>query len=391
MKEPSTFILMLLGTFASVSAVLFTPALPQIAHILHISEAMAQLTITLYLIGYAIGNLPYGPLSNRLGRKPTLFIGIIIALIGNGMMALLPLFPSFGLLLVGRFLNALGASVGLKIAFTMIGDIYSHEKATKKISFLMLAFAMGPGLAIVLGGILTTYAGWTSNFYFLIFYSLLLLALSTQLPETCQKIDKKALQIDKILEGYGQKFKNRRLMLCACLMGCGTAVIYLFAAAAPFIGIEQLGFSPEKYGFLNFIPPLGMVIGSFFAIKLAGKQETLATMKLGISIALGVSALMFFLFVAGMVNLWTLFIPMPFLYIGEALVFANASSLALSHAQNKSNASAVMNFVNLGLSFVILSLFGLISFPASYLIPLVFFLLTLVMLFLRFRLEKLPL
>ncbi len=388
-KEPSLFILLLLVSFASISAVLFTPGLPQIAMQLGVSDATAQLTITVFLIGYALGLLPYGPLSNRYGRKPTVYLGISIAILGCLLVLLVEKFHSFPLLILGRLMMALGSSVGLKIAFTMIGDVYQHERATKKITYLMLSFAIAPALAIGVGGFLTDRFGWASCFYFQTGYSIFLLIMAFFLPETCREIDPHALKVKTIAEGYLQKIKNKKLVICAMLMGCGTSIIYLFAAEAPFIAINQIGLSAERYGLLNFIPPVGLIAGSLLANALAGKKPQLSVMMLGIAIACTFTAVMFILFLLNIVNPWTLFIPMPLIYLGESLVFANATSLVLSHAKNKSYASAAMSFLNMGMSVVTLLVFESLPSHSVIVMPLVFTFLAAAMILLRGRLSHL--
>lgn len=389
-KEPSLFILLLLVSFASVSAVLFTPGLPQIADQLGISEAKAQLTITIFLIGYAFGLLPYGPLSNRFGRKPTAYLGISIAIVGCLLILLVQKIPDFSLLLIGRLLMALGSSVGLKIAFTIIADAYQHEKATKKITYMMLSFAIAPALAIGAGGFLTNQFGWISCFYFLTGYSLFLMILTSFLPETCQELDPHALKIQTIAEGYLYKLKNKKLVICAILMGCGTSVIYLFAAEAPFIAINHIGLSADTYGLLSFIPSVGLIAGSLWANALAGKRSPLFVMLLGMLIALFFAAAMLVFFALDMINAWTLFLPMPLMYLGESLVYANASSFILSHAKNKSYASATMSFLNMSLSVVTLIVFESLPTRSLVVMPLVFTCATAAMVVLRDKLAALP-
>lgn len=388
-KEPSLFILLLLVSFASVSAVLFTPALPEISKFLGISNGKAQLTMSVFLIGYAIGTLPYGPLSNRLGRKPVIYIGTLLATFASLLIIFAGKAQLFWLFVAGRFLMALGSSVGIKIAFTMVGDVYSHEKATKKLSYILLGFAIAPGLAIALGGILTDKFGWESCFYFLTGYSVLLFILSFFLPETGPEPDPEALNLANIKTGYLQKLKNKKLVTCALLMGCGTSFVYLFASEAPFIGIGRIGLKADVYGLLNFIPPVGMIIGSVCANLLAGKKNPLAVIQQGILISLACSLLILFLFLLDIVTPWSLFIPMPFLYIGLALVFSNASSLAMTHAKNKSNASAVMNFINMGVSVITLFIVEALPEHQPFIMPLFFILIGGAMILLRMRLQVL--
>ncbi|MBS0622270.1 MAG: MFS transporter [Verrucomicrobia bacterium] len=102
-RKPSLFPLLLLISFASVFAALFTPALPQMAASMGVSNQTAQLTMTVFLVGYALGYLPYGPLANRWGRKPTLYLGIFIAILGCLLAVVAATYRSFGMLLFARF------------------------------------------------------------------------------------------------------------------------------------------------------------------------------------------------------------------------------------------------------------------------------------------------
>jgi len=283
---------------------------------------------------------------------------------------------------------ALGSSVGIKIAFTMVGDIYKAEKATQKISLLILAFAIGPGLATAIGGFLTGSLGWESCFYFLTAYSLLLLWLTSLLPETAKSLDPNALQVRSIFFGYLAMLKNKRLIFAALLMGSGSSILYLFAANAPVIGINKIGLSPEVYGLFNFIPPLGMFLGSALAHFLAGKKPILNIIGKGIVISFAGAIAMFLFFLMGWVNVWTLFFPMPLVYIGLSLVFSNASAFAMTSAHNKSNASAMMNFLNIGLStFALLTTQGILL-NQTYSMALAFVLISCLMAALLFLLHR---
>src|SRR5579872_5320134 len=165
--HPSLIVLLLLVSFGSVGAVLIAPALPAIQLFFNRSVGEAQLVITAYLAGYGLGQLPYGPMANGLGRKKTLMIGIIIAIFGSLLCVLSKTTHSFALLIFGRFVQALGACVGLKISFTMIADCFEQKEATRKVSQLIFAFAIMPGVAMAIGGWLTQMFDWQSCFYFL--------------------------------------------------------------------------------------------------------------------------------------------------------------------------------------------------------------------------------
>lgn len=388
-RKPQLWILLLLVSFASVSAVLFTPALPSIASFFNVSMAQSQLTITAFLIGYALGQLPYGPLANRLGRKITLYIGISLAILGSLLCAFSSSMQSFELLVFARFLQALGACVGLKVSFTMIADVYNQTDATRIFSYVIMAFAIMPGLAIAVGGLLVQMFHWESCFYFLSFFGAALLCLSARLPETAKSLDRAALKLSSVIEGYRLKFKNQRLVTSAIVMGCGTAIVYIFAAKAPFIGITLMGMQPKAFGIYNLIPVLGMLLGAYFAAKLAGRLSVLNILLMGMIACLFMTLSMLIPFFLGILNPNTLFFPMLLVYASESLIFANISSLGLSHAKNKSNGSAVLNFINLGIAVIAVLLLEFIYPDSALVMPVSFVVIFGIMILFWIRLKKL--
>jgi len=350
--------LVLLVSFGSVCAVLFTPGLPAIAKHFGISMSDAQLTISLFLVGYALGQLLYGPLANRFGRKPTLYLGIGLEIVAACLCCFAASIEAFWLLVLARLLMALGAGCGLKMTFTLIGDVYPQQQATRIISYLILAFAITPGLAVSLGGYLVENISWQSCFYLLVGYGVLLLILCSRLPETAAKKDTQALRASLILKGYLAQLTNVQLICCAGLVGAGTAIVYIFASLAPFLAMSQLQLNPSQYGLYNLLPPIGMLLGSIWAMYLAEKWSANRCIGLGLAIALLGEVLMWMVSFGGYVSAWVLFLPMIVIYAGLSLVFANASSLATSGATDKAYASAMMNFINMGFSVVCVFLLG---------------------------------
>lgn len=387
-RKPSLLTLLLLMPFASISAVLFTPALPEIAKVLRVTDGQMQAAMTLFLLGYAFGNLPYGPIAKRFGRKPAIYLGVTLAILGAFLTLMGGNHHFFSLFLAGRFLSALGSSVGMKISFTIIADAFEHAQATKKLSLATLAFAIAPGIAVGLGGFLTTHYGWQSCFYALIAYSCLVFVFSLFLPETAPYLDKDALNIANIKEVYKRKLKNGKIIYSSLIMGCVSSIIYLFSTLAPFLGINRIGLNPEEYGFLNLIPPLGLIAGSFVSHRLAAHKEKLAVVRLGGLIAAGVVVVMLCLFIFEKVNLWTLFLPIPFLYFGASLIFNNASSFAMEHMHDKSNGAALMSFINMMLTTVAVLIVQTLNSPIPVLMPLCFLFFALFVLVLQSLLRR---
>lgn len=366
------FTLLLMISFASVNAVLFTPALPQIATYFGISDDTVQWTITWFLIGYALGQLLYGPIANRYGRKPALYAGILLQILSSLACVIAGKLHNFDLLIVARFALALGSGVGLKMTFTLVNECYEPKAASKKVAYLMLAFAITPGLAVALGGILTTHFDWMSCFYALAIYGIILLLLTTRLPETLASLDKNAFNLRHLSKAYGAQFKNISLLSGGILMGACTGFVYLFAAEAPLLAINLLGMSTAEYGLANLLPPIGLALGSICSAKLTDRHDLSTMIKIGIVIATLGSLLMLTASLLHLSPWYSLFITMVLIYFGLSFIMANASALAMSHVKDKAHGSAVMSFMNMGFAtLLVLSLgwFPLhsITLPSMYL------------------------
>jgi len=183
-SPPSLITLALLISMPSLSALFFTPGIPHISTYFNISSSLTQLSVSIYLIGYALGLLIYGHLAKLYGRKKAIYLGLTIAIIGSISCTLSELFYSFNFLIFGRFILALGASSGYSVTFIIINDYYSHEKVRKIIPLVAIGLSTLPFASTVLGGFMVDYLGWSSTFYLLAVYILFVLFMSTRLPET---------------------------------------------------------------------------------------------------------------------------------------------------------------------------------------------------------------
>ncbi len=355
------FTLLLLISFASVNAVLFTPALPAIAYFFNISADQAERTISWFLVGYALGQLFYGPMSNRLGRKPTLYIGIGLQIISSLLCVFAGFIHVYPLLVAARLFCALGSGVGIMMCFTLVNECHEPKIANQKIAYLILAFAITPGLSVTCGGLLNSYFGWTSCFYAGALYGVILLILATRLPETLATKDHEALKITRLLTSYSHQFKNRTLVLGGLLMGLSGCFIYIFAALGPFIAITLYHMSSVEYGSAYLLPSIGLILGSLVNAKLTLHYPTLTLIRAGISIAILGVALMFATSMLHCSGMLSLFIPVIIIYFGLCFLLTNASGYAMSEISNKANGSAIMNFINLSTIAISVLLLGLFS------------------------------
>jgi DHA1 family bicyclomycin/chloramphenicol resistance-like MFS transporter len=344
-RTPPTLILILLAGFAAFSTVIIGPSLPAITHAFQINAGHAQSLVTIFLLGYACGQLIYGPLANRFGRIQAFYFGLSLAIVAAALCIGAQLLHNFLLLEIGRFLGAVGACCGLVVSYTIVSDFYHTQQARAIYSYLTIAFALSPAVATALGGMLQQYFNWSGAFYLLFFYGIFLLYLASRLPETSSDRDYHALQPSKILYNYLQVFKNRFLVLNALIYGMSTMCAYVYVTEAPFIMIKHLGLSPASYGWLAMLPFLGVLAGALSGPKIAHYFSSQQIIKYGLFIEFMVALLLLALFACNIITLLSFLMPMVIFMYVHSLVLSNCSTMALQNIKDRSNSSAVFSFL----------------------------------------------
>lgn len=252
----------------TVALHIFVPALAAAAADLGTTQSGAQLTITVYLIGLAGGQLLYGPLSDRYGRRPVLLGGLGLYL--AGLLLAIPA-PNIGVLLVARVLQSLGACGSLVIGRAMVRDVSTREDAAKKLAILTTAMTLTPALAPAIGGMVSGAFGWRAVFVVLAGIVAMLAALVLfTLPETNRH--RVALPgVGAVLAGYLRLVRVPAFRAYLVAGACGGTSLYAFLAVAPFLLVDRLGRSPEEVGFDCLIVVFGMVGGALLASRLAAR------------------------------------------------------------------------------------------------------------------------
>jgi len=323
-----------------------------IAKQFHISGGAVQWTVTLFLISYAIAQLIYGPIANRLGRKPTLYIGLTVAMLGSLLCAFSDhVLHSFVLLLIARLIQAIGASVGLVLTFTIINDFYYPEQARKITAYTTTAFAIMPGLSVTIGGYLTEYLGWASCFYFLTGYFFVTLMLTSLLPETHQPSAHPESE-ETAFKKYWLAFSHFPLTGYSLLLGSTTVMIYLFSSNSPILMINHLHFSPSVFGLINLIPSAMYLIGNMVVANTAKKFSARPSILFGIIAIAICSIALFILACLNALSVYSLIIPIAIVYFFIPMVYTNSSVLAIGHYPDKASASATLAFINMATATV---------------------------------------
>ena len=162
--RPSFAILVAISAIGPLALNIFIPSMPGLQAEFGVSYGMAQLTLTLYLIGMAVCQLIYGPLSDRHGRRPMLLGGLAVFVVASLAAAVA---PSIKVLIAARLLQAIGGAAGIVLARAMVRDVFERDKSASVISYITMACVVAPMVAPVLGGFIDKVSGWRMDFWLL--------------------------------------------------------------------------------------------------------------------------------------------------------------------------------------------------------------------------------
>lgn len=282
--------LLVLVTLSGTTAMhIFMPALPLAGSDLQASPASMQQTITLYILGLAFGQLIYGPISDTIGRRPTLLVGLAIYLVSS-IFALMA--PTLEWLLIARLAQALGGAAGITLGRAIVRDTSTPERATKDLALLNLLTLVGPGLAPVLGSFLAEHFGWRAIYVFLVaIASVMVLCAWRLLPETHHQ--RSPLAFGRIARDYGQLLGNRRFVGFMVGGGCSSTALYPYLATSPYIVHGQLNLAISQIGWFAAVTIAGASVGSMLTRRLVGllRLEIFLFLGAGLGLTMAVTLL----------------------------------------------------------------------------------------------------
>jgi len=286
--KPPIWLLVLVTLSGTMAMHIFVPALPLAGADLHASSASMQQTITLYVVGLALGQLIYGPISDTWGRRPSLLVGLGIYFSAS-LVALWA--PTVEWLLAARLCQALGGAAGITLGRTIVRDTSLPEHAAKNLALLNLLTLVGPGLAPVAGGYLADHFGWRSVYIFLVgFGAIMLLCAWRRLPET---IDKRCdLAVRAIAQGYKRILSNRRYLGFMVGGACTSALLFPYLATVPYIVHGQLGYPISVIGWFTAFTIIGACLGTFITRKFAGRVPISRILYAGAGVGLSMAVLL---------------------------------------------------------------------------------------------------
>lgn len=342
--EPAPSNRLLLGLLAAITAAgpiamnIYLPALPRVQAYFGTSVADVNLTVSLPLIAFAIGVFVYGPVSDRFGRRPVILGGQLVFALGN----LLCLFaPSFGMLLAGRVVQALGTSAGLVVARAMLGDLYGREKMARMLAYLTMIIVIGPTVSPLIGGFVTEAFGWHALFGLLLATNFVILAVVWRfLPETRSDADRR--QGASGLARMSLAVVRQPTFLGLALQsGMIFSVFLAFISIVPYVMVS-LGHSSTEYGLWYLAVAIGYFLGNWVVTRFATRAGLRRLIEMGMAIQLVSAVGGAGLVLAGFWQPAALFLPMGVLSFGQGLALPNITASAVALAPRTPGAASSM-------------------------------------------------
>ena len=333
-------ILSALAAFGPLSIDMYLPSLPTLATIFDATPGQVQLTLSAFFIGFAFGQLLYGPLSDHYGRKPILLIGISL----YGLTSLLcAMSPSIEAMIGLRFLQALGGGAGTVISRAIVRDLFPGDRAAQVLSTLMLVTAIAPLGAPLLGGYILYWSGWQMIFGGLgVFGLVCLAAVVWKLPESHPAAPHRSSGLTELIRPYGSILGHRQALGAIVAGGMAFAGMFAYIAGSPFVYIELFGVAPEHYGYLFALNVIGLMLGAWLNRRRVLEVGVETMLTRGTQVAALAGCCLFALAWLGIGGLWGIVAPL-FVYITTLnLIAANAMTKALEYFPQHAGATAAL-------------------------------------------------
>lgn len=324
-KNVIVLILGMLIAIGPFSIDMYLPGFASVADEFQVDISQVGLTLTSYFIGIALGQLAYGPLMDRFGRRRPLIAGLILFIIASLICAF-----SWNLnaLIISRFFMALGGCAGMVASKAMVRDLFEKEQVADVLSTLMLIMGVAPIIAPTIGGLVIAAFDWEAVFYILaVFASLMLFNVKYILPESAKPNLGTSLRPKAVAKEYWSILRNRDFFVFSIARGFAIGALLSYVASAPFVFIEYFGMTEQQFGWIFGGNAFGLILGSQLN-RLALKRFTLLQITIATSVLLTVLTFIGLTSTLVSVQFWVVY---PILFLMLFLIgFQNPNVTALS-------------------------------------------------------------
>ncbi|WP_422692686.1 multidrug effflux MFS transporter [Comamonas endophytica] len=369
---PFLFLLAMITALDAMAIDMYLPAFPSVARELGASAGQIQQTLSIFLVGLALGQGLYGPLLDRFGRRWPLLIGLSIFVLGSLIAALA---PTVEWLLAARFLQALGAAAGLVAPRAIVSDVCTVQESARVFSVLMQVMMIAPILAPVAGSWLLTHGGWRMVFWTLAVVGALGTAWSLRaIPETLARERRAPLHPGAIARAYAQQCRDAGFMAYTLAGGFILGALFVYISVSPFVLIEHFGMTPAHFSYFFAANAVGIVAAgqlSLWLTKRWGEQRALLA-GIALHALAGLALLAAVLCDAAPLPVYLALVGLSIWVLG--LVFGNLTALTMAQAGAQAGvASALMGLLQYLMGAVVGALVtlaapGLVPLPATIMV-----------------------
>ena len=334
-------ILCLISSLARFVLDSYLPSLPAISDHFKISDTSTQLTLTIYLLGFSISQLVYGPLSDQYGRRIVILGGMSIFLIGSFVCAIA---VSPEVLLASRLLAGIGAGACGVLNRAIASDCFKGAEFSKAWSYTTNALVITLIVAPVLGGYVQDAFGWRANFLLATFFVItVLIVIMRFLPETSMEVAKKpSLRVRAILQNYYLILISRSFFMCTLCYTLAFSGLIVYFQVSPLLYINVFGLTATQYGWSSLIIAGSYLIGGLLVNKLAYHISIRKLLFAGTFFLVGGGLLMLFAYFFNYVSLFAVLIPSAIYVIGARIVIPNAIAGSMEEFRHLGGSSSAL-------------------------------------------------
>lgn len=346
----TVLILSALVAFAPMSIDMYLPALPTLERFFAADTASVQHTLASFFLGLTVGQILYGPIADKYGRKPPLYFGLSLYVVASAACALA---PTIGSLISLRFLQALSGCAGMVVARAVVRDLYDRQQSARVYSVLLMVMGIAPIVAPLAGGYLLTWFGWRSIFWVLALFGVAcLIAVKTGLPETIPR-DQPRIALSKAMGNYAALLADRRYLGYALSGGFGQAGMFAYISGSPFVIIDLYGVPAHYYGWLFGMNATGIVAFTQLNRRMLLRYDADRVLDFGNLAGIVMCVLLLLMAWTNAAGLVGILAPLFFVVSLRGLTFPNASAGAMAPFPEKAgSASALLGSVQFAIAAV---------------------------------------
>lgn len=333
-----------LQSFAPLSIDMYLPSMPLLEKVLNATTAQVQITLVTFLLGYALGQSLYGPLTDRFGRKPPLYGSLALFVVSSAACAATASVHSLSFF---RFFQAIGACGGAVVSRAMVRDLFPPADLRRIFSMLMLVLGASPLIAPFIGGYLLVWFGWRSIFLTQASLGVLtLLAFHFRLEESLAPEHMRPLRMDHVISSYKYLLEDRTFLGASLVCGFSSAGMFAYIASAPFVFINIYKLPPQQFGWLFGVIAAGLIGSSQINGNMGQRIPLWQVLRVANAVQLVAGILVLATALAGFGGLAGIFAPVFMYMCAIGFVFPNGNAIAMMrHGNMAGTASALLGTI----------------------------------------------